>query len=69
MMPLEFAEKLAALRATPEIQFRLDELAARCTEGELTSAERAEYDAYIDAVDVISILQAKARGVIARQAR
>jgi hypothetical protein len=64
MMPLEFAEKLAALRATPEIQTRLDELADRCDEGELSTEERAEYEAYIDAIDVISILQAKARRVI-----
>lgn len=67
MMPPEFARKLAALRATPEVQARIDELADKCNEGDLTPEERAEYDAYIDAIDVISILQAKARGVLARQ--
>ncbi len=67
MMPLKFAQELAAMRATPEVQARIDELAEKCTEGELTPEERAEYDAYVDAIDVISILQAKARSVLARQ--
>ncbi len=66
-MPLKFAQELAAMRATPEVQARIDELADKCTEGELTPEERAEYDAYVDAIDVISILQAKARSVLARQ--
>ena len=68
MMPVEFARELAALKATPEVQARIDELADKCNEGLLTEAERREYDAYVDAIDVISILQAKARSVLARQA-
>jgi len=67
MMPVAFARELAALTATPEVQARIDERAEKCTEGELTEAERSEYDAYVDAIDVISILQAKARSVLARQ--
>jgi hypothetical protein len=67
LMPLEFARELAALKATPEVQARIDELADKCTEGLLTEVERAEYDAYVDAIDVISILQAQARSVLARQ--
>ncbi len=67
MMPVEFAQKLATMRASPEVQARIDELADRCTEGELTDKERAEYEAYVDAIDVISILQAQARSVLARQ--
>ena len=66
-MPTEFARELAALKATPEVQARIDELADKCNEGELTEAERAEYAAYVDAIDVISILQAQARSVLARQ--
>jgi hypothetical protein len=67
MMPVEFARELAALKATPEVQARIDELADKSDEGELTDDERAEYLAYVDAIDVISILQAKARSVLARQ--
>jgi translation elongation factor EF-Tu-like GTPase len=67
MMPVKFAEELAAMRAAPEVQARIDELADKCNEGELTPEERAEYKAYVDAIDVISILQAKARAVLARR--
>jgi hypothetical protein len=67
LMPVEFARDLAALKATPEVQARIDELADKCNEGELTEEERTEYDAYVDAIDVISILQAKARSVLSRQ--
>ena len=57
------------MRATPEVQARIDELADKCTEGgHLTAEERAEYEAYMFyAIDVISILQAEARSVLARQ--
>jgi hypothetical protein len=67
MMPVQFARDLAALRATPELQAKIDGLAQRSNEGLLTDDERAEYLAYVDAIDVISILQAKARSVVARQ--
>ena len=67
MMPVEFARQLAAMRATPDIQARIDDLAEKCNEGELSEEERAEYEAYVEAIDVISILQAKARSVVARQ--
>lgn len=67
MMPVEFARQLAAMRATPEVQARIDKLADKSNEGQLTDPERDEYLAYVDAIDVISILQAKARSVLARQ--
>jgi hypothetical protein len=66
-MPVGFAEELAAMRAGPEVQARIQELANKCNEGELTADERGEYEAYVDAIDVISLLQAKARAVLARQ--
>jgi hypothetical protein len=67
MMPVDFARELAALRASPEVQAKIDGLADKSNEGQLTAEEQAEYLAYVDAIDVISILQAKARSVIARQ--
>jgi hypothetical protein len=67
MMPVEFARQLSDLRATPEVQARVDELADKCNEGTLTEHERAEYLAYVDAIDVIGILQAKARSVLAQR--
>lgn len=67
MMPVSFAQELAAMRARPEEQARIDELADKANEGVLTAEERAEYAAYIEAIDIISILQAKARSVLAKR--
>jgi transcriptional regulator with XRE-family HTH domain len=46
---------------------RVDELAEKCNEGQLTSEERNEYEAYVQASTLIGILQAKARRIL-RQA-
>ena len=62
------AQRIVDWRADESTQARLDELADKCTEGSLTSAEREEYDAYIRAIDFIGILQAKARSVLRRKA-
>jgi hypothetical protein len=59
------AQQIADLRADLAIQARIDELAAKCNEGELTEAEKREYGAYVEAIDLIGILQAKARTVLA----
>jgi hypothetical protein len=40
----------------------------KCNEGELKAEGRAEYEAVVDAIDLISILQAKARALLARSA-
>lgn len=63
----ELARRIAELRATPEAQARIDELADKCNEGELTPGEAAEYDTYVDAIDLIAVLQAQARDVLRTQ--
>jgi hypothetical protein len=55
------AARIAALRADARIQKRMDELAEKNSEGRLSRREEAEYEAYVEALDVIAILQAKAR--------
>ena len=60
----EVAQRIANLRADAETQQRLDELAGKANEGDLTDEESDEYRAYVDAIDVIGILQAKARVAI-----
>lgn len=55
------AARIASLRASPKLQRRLDALAEKNAEGKLTRREQAEYQAYVEALDVIAILQAKAR--------
>ena len=61
------AQRIVKFRADAEIQARIDELADKCTEGELTSAERREYESYVRAINLISILQSKARTVLAKE--
>ncbi len=63
-LTLELAQKIADLRATPDLQARIDELADKCNEGELTPKEAAEYDSFVDVIDVISVLKTQARDVL-----
>ena len=65
-LPLEFARELVALRATPEVEAKIEMLAEKCNEGQLTAEERAEYESYVQAIHLIGVLQAKARAVLAR---
>ena len=58
------AKSIASVRAAPDVQARLDELADKCTEDRLTDQERVEYESYVRALDVIAILQAKARALV-----
>ena len=64
----DVARRIAGLRASPQVQQTLDELAAKSTEGTLTDAERADYETYVRAINFIGLLQAKARAVIAGEA-
>jgi hypothetical protein len=62
----EVARQIVELRADAITQRRIDELAEKSTEGQLSPAEEAEYDDYVEALDIIGILQAKARSALAR---
>ena len=62
----EVAKRVAELRADPDVQARIEELAEKCNEGTITPEETAEYDAYIHAMDVVAVLQKKARTLIAQ---
>jgi hypothetical protein len=64
----EVARKLVNLRFDSKVQARIDKLARKCNEGELSDAERREYETYVYAIDFIAILQAKARGLLKRSA-
>jgi hypothetical protein len=57
----EVAQALLDLRVDAETQAQIDELADKCTEGELSAEERAEYAAYVAAINLVSLMQAKAR--------
>lgn len=61
------ARRLVGLRPDAEVQQRIDDLADRANEGELTPDERSEYESLIAAATVLGVLQAKARTVLASQ--
>lgn len=63
-MSHEVAKKVADLRANPDVQARVDELADKCTEGNLTAEELAEYESYVHAIRVTGVLQAQARDIL-----
>ena len=60
----EKAEAVLRFRAAPELQARIEELAGKSTEGQLTETERAEYTGYVRANKFIAILQRQARQLI-----
>lgn len=57
----EAARVLAAFQLDDTAQARIEELATRNTNGELTPNERAEYEVWVSACDLVAILQSKAR--------
>lgn len=61
----EVARRLVELRADPELQRRVDMLADKNTEDQLTPAEREEYELFVRTSRFIAILQAKARRLLA----
>lgn len=61
----EFARHLVELRADDELQAEVGALRQRANEGTLTPDEEAAYKDFVEAVDVISILQSKARRFLA----
>jgi hypothetical protein len=60
----DVAAKVAELRADDAMQDRIDYLAERSNEGTLSEDERDEYAGYLHAIDVIAVLQAKARAML-----
>jgi len=66
ILTTEVARNLVNLRFDPPEQARIDKLARKCNEGKLTEAERREYETCVYTIDVIAILQAKARALLKR---
>jgi hypothetical protein len=60
-LSIEVARRIVEVRIEPDIQARIEELAALCNEGMLTEAERAEYDSYVEGAEILSLIKLKAR--------
>ena len=57
----EVARRILSLRASTDLQTRLDDLADKCGEGTLTTAEHEQYESYVRGMNFIGVLQASAR--------
>ncbi len=66
-LPPEAARQIAHAEADEELQQRVEELACKANEGTLTADEQSEYEAYVDAGDIVATLQAVARCSFARR--
>jgi len=63
----ELAHRLVELRADEEMQAEIELLRRKANEGTLTPDEEVAYKDFVEAVDVISIIQSKARRFLARR--
>ncbi len=59
------AAQIIDFHGDKNLQLRIEELAQKANEGELTDEERAEYEGYVEANSFIAVLQAKARRLLA----
>jgi hypothetical protein len=62
----EVAQRVAELQPDAALVARIDELREKANEGELPEAERAEYDEFVESIDLLGILKAKARTFLAK---
>ena len=57
----EKADAIISFRADPELEARIEELARKSTEGQLTEEEKAEYVGFVRANKFVAILKRQAR--------
>jgi hypothetical protein len=60
----EVAQRLINLRASSSVQKRIEELARKSEQGQLSNVEQGEYEALVSAGNFIAILQSKARRLL-----
>jgi hypothetical protein len=60
----EVAQRIVDLRAPASVQKRVEQLAAKSSEGTLDEIERQEYEALVSSGNFIAILQSKARTLL-----
>ena len=50
-----------------DVQQRVDVLASKCNEGELNDEERGEYESLVRVGNILAVLKAKAKKIVAGQ--
>jgi hypothetical protein len=61
----ESAKRLLELRADPQLQALVGQLAEKCNEGTLTPQEQVEYASYVSFETFVALLKSKARQLLA----
>lgn len=61
LLSVDQLRQLSQLQADPSLANRVQTLAQKANEGKLTASESAEYEAYIEANNLLAILQGEAR--------
>lgn len=64
----EVARQIVDARLDTDTQARIDQLAAKANRGTLTAEERDEYAEFVEYIDLIGIIKAKARLLLRRRA-
>ena len=59
------ARKIVRYRPDRSLKTRIQELADKANDGMLTAAERSEYEGYVRGIDLVALLQSKARRYLA----
>lgn len=62
----EKARQVVDYRADSDVRDRIEQLARKSTEGDLSEEERKEYEGYVRANKFIALLQRKAREVLGK---
>jgi hypothetical protein len=62
----EVAQRIVGARPDAVTEARLDELRGKANEGQLSPREREEYEAFVDAIDLVALLKAKAKAVLSK---
>lgn len=65
----EAAQKFLAIKADRKTRARIAKLAEKCNEGELTPAERREYEFHIMMGNLVALFRAKALAMMAAKKR
>lgn len=63
----DVAQRIAESQVDPALKQQLDDLARKANFGTLTDEEREDYEELIDGLELLAILKAHARLILARQ--
>jgi hypothetical protein len=63
-LTVDNAQQFLNHRPRRRVLARIEKLARKCNEGELTPEERAEYESYVFAGEFVALVQAKARAIL-----